>query len=311
MASYTNNAGVQWDATSDANFRSMIQFVHNAFTGTNSSWVQTSDTGQINPSTVTAPAQNAYAGYTVYKINDALASACPIFVRFDWGANNAVTKGVGIKATIGTGSDGAGTITGAQVVTLATTGTAVASTAFTGAGAISGTGASLWDSYAALSAGRAGFLLWRNHSNATAPSIFAIERSLDSNGNYTAAYFTVISMGNNTSGSQMWVIFKPGTGASVQMGANGSTGSVFPVVHSTVASLIFGSNAPMSPIFPLIGRVDNGLTVLGAVKTGDQSEAAQFQSTLYNVSHTFVYTKAGNAFTMDSGANWAPALRFD
>ena len=310
MASYTNNAGVLWDATSDANFRSMIQFIHNAFTGTNSSWVQTSDTGQINPSTVTAPAQNAYAGFTMYKINDALATACPIFVRLDWGANNAVTKGVGIKATIGTGSDGAGTITGASVVTIGTTGTAVATTAFTGAAAISGTGASLWDSYASLSAGRAGFLMWRNHSNATAPAIFVIERSIDSTGAYTSAYFTVITIGNNTSGSQMWHIFKPGTGTSLQI-STGSSGSGFSVVHNTAAGLIFGANAPMSPIFPLIGRIDNGLTALGAVKTGDQIEGAQFPSTLYSVSHNYVFTKAGNAFSMDSGANWAPCLRFD
>ena len=76
-------------------------------------WEQTGDTGQINwDSPPSIPAANAAAGYEVYRLNDSLRDAAPVFIKLEYGTriNNAATPDIWF--TIGTGSDGAGTITG-------------------------------------------------------------------------------------------------------------------------------------------------------------------------------------------------------
>lgn len=70
-------------------------------------WLATSDTGQINPATVTHPAANADAGYLVYKTNDGLTTVyLKIIVGLDGGNRPRLT------INVGTGTDGAGTLTG-------------------------------------------------------------------------------------------------------------------------------------------------------------------------------------------------------
>jgi hypothetical protein len=96
--------------TTDAEFRLWAGYIHNTFLLT-SCWVQTSDTGQINLTTVTRPTvANTKQGYGVYRMNDTLQSTAPCFVRIDYGSGG-VAANPGIWITIGTGSDGAGNIT--------------------------------------------------------------------------------------------------------------------------------------------------------------------------------------------------------
>lgn len=73
--------------------------------------VQTADTGQINWATVTRPAVNVMAGYEIWRFNDTMQASAPIFLKFQFGTTTSAT-GPGIRIEIGTGSDGAGTITG-------------------------------------------------------------------------------------------------------------------------------------------------------------------------------------------------------
>lgn len=74
----------------------------------------TADTGQINWTTVTHPgAINTKAGYEIYRFNDSLQGANPIYFRIDYGTG-AAASGTNpcTWMTVGTGSDGAGNITG-------------------------------------------------------------------------------------------------------------------------------------------------------------------------------------------------------
>lgn len=73
--------------------------------------VQTADTGQINWTTATRPGSNAYAGYEVWRFNDALQSSAPVFIRLEYGTSNN-TGTPALRVTVGTGSNGAGTMTG-------------------------------------------------------------------------------------------------------------------------------------------------------------------------------------------------------
>lgn len=95
----------------DANFRLWINEIHNALIAFG--WLQTSDTGQINFSTVTRPAGvSTYQGFAVYKMNDGLQATCAVFMRIDFGTC-AGSNCPGIKIQVGIGStNGAGTLTG-------------------------------------------------------------------------------------------------------------------------------------------------------------------------------------------------------
>lgn len=76
-------------------------------------WVKTSDTGQINWTTVDLPASiNTSAGYEIYRMNDSLQATAPCFMKLEFGTGSA-TSSPAIWITIGTGSDGSGNITGA------------------------------------------------------------------------------------------------------------------------------------------------------------------------------------------------------
>src|SRR3954454_12687471 len=67
--------------------------------------VQTSDTGQINWTTVTRLAINTSAGYEVWRFNDALQSTKPVFIRLDYGIAGVADR-PRIIARVGTATDG-------------------------------------------------------------------------------------------------------------------------------------------------------------------------------------------------------------
>lgn len=73
---------------------------------------QTADTGQINPATVAAPVTaNAQAGYVIGRFNDTLQSTKPIFFKLEFGSGSGAADPAMI-VTVGTGSNGSGTLTG-------------------------------------------------------------------------------------------------------------------------------------------------------------------------------------------------------
>lgn len=77
--------------------------------------VQTSDTGQIsNLSTLTRPSANTQSGYFMFRFDDALqsgAGSLPCFLKIEPGVGNSQTA-FQFYYTIGTGTNGSGTITG-------------------------------------------------------------------------------------------------------------------------------------------------------------------------------------------------------
>ncbi len=125
MATRTNSLA-QTNST-DANFRAWINEIHNSLIAFG--WIQTSDTGQINYSTVTRPITGStYQGYAMYRMADSLQATCPVYMRLDYGTG-ATGDTPSIKVRIGIGTtDGAGTIVGIlnTLITTSTTGSASA-----------------------------------------------------------------------------------------------------------------------------------------------------------------------------------------
>lgn len=78
---------------------------------------QTADTGQIDWTTVTRPGGgNTFAGYEIWRFNDALQSTKPIFFKIRYGNFNAPNC-PGMAVSVSTSSDGAGNLNGAIITT--------------------------------------------------------------------------------------------------------------------------------------------------------------------------------------------------
>lgn len=96
-------------------------------------FIKSADTGQINWASVSRPgAIDTSAGYEIRYLNDSMHGSAPIYVKIEYGTGGATTT-PGMWITIGTGSNGSGTITGTIVAREQTLGSAHAldSTALT------------------------------------------------------------------------------------------------------------------------------------------------------------------------------------
>lgn len=102
------------DHTSDAGFRAWGSELSGQLTsvGTTSSCLtQTADTGQINWTTVTRPGANTAGGYEIWQLTDSLGISSPIYLKIEYGTGSTTTA-PGMWVTVGTGTNGAGTLTG-------------------------------------------------------------------------------------------------------------------------------------------------------------------------------------------------------
>lgn len=101
----------------DANFRLWGKAISDQFLA--GGWIQTSDTGQINWTTVTAPAAiNTYQGYEIWRSNDAGGTIVDYYVKIQYGSNAAAANQPRISIQVGWGSNGSGTLTGITSTTI-------------------------------------------------------------------------------------------------------------------------------------------------------------------------------------------------
>lgn len=92
------------DQTSDAAFRAWGSELSTKFAAVG--MVQTADTGQINWTTVTRASTNTAAGYEIWRL-----SGSALYFKIEYGSGSATTT-PSLWITVGTGSNGTGTITG-------------------------------------------------------------------------------------------------------------------------------------------------------------------------------------------------------
>lgn len=113
---------------SDAKYQAMCQHFEAALLASGFLEV-TSDTGQLNLATVTKPSvASTYAGYRMYRAKDPIAGTNPFYVKAEYGVGSATDR-FAVRRSMGTGSNGAGTLTGP---------TAAAATCFLGGATGSG-----------------------------------------------------------------------------------------------------------------------------------------------------------------------------
>jgi hypothetical protein len=110
MSFKNRTTGNNWTNSSNALFQAWVQFLSNGLQS--GGCTKTADTGQVNTATVTAPgATNTSQGYEIRQFTDTLAGSSPVVFKIEYGSGGTATTPA-IWITVGTGSDGAGGITG-------------------------------------------------------------------------------------------------------------------------------------------------------------------------------------------------------
>lgn len=289
MSVFTDSS-VPGNLTDDATWQSWAQKTAALFE--QAGLTKTPDTGQVDLTTATRPATNSYAGYEIRKLNDSLAGTAPIFVKVEYGSGSTLGAPQ-MRFNFGTGTDGAGNLTGLGLATANVTMTQNGTAA-------SGSASSTADD------GVFAFC----HPGTASQSIYAllIERFKDSDGT------------PNTKGYQVCVV----SGASsapncteytVSFEQNGarSQRTYFPILYSPDS----GVEGTATGAYPL--QVIHGLQhppSLGfvGVKTSDLGPGVTMTITRYGVSRTYKQM-APIGFSAQVGAgthlNMGLAMLFD
>lgn len=301
--------------------------------------LQTSDTGQVSWGSVSTT-QVSTNNYEIFKLNDALNSTAPLFFKFVYATQ--VTAAIP-KCTIqiGTGSDGAGNLTGAGTATI-----------FRGMGTASTQDATSTAIYASAGDGYLNIFGGYNASSANqSPGgfVLSIERLRNSSGTALADGVNVIMSINNASGSGSISAFTPAGGGTsttissaqtIVAGCFGATranlanlftngNNVWPPVMNRGGSYqqtpqFDGVNYLASAIQPYAGKLYNPGTACLVVDATFPSFSNP-SLTLYGTAHTYqtlnvgaLMPTPGTAMTIGAGTVFTfvvmgtyPALRFE
>lgn len=209
---------------SDATFRAWGSGISTALAAVG--MVQTADTGQIDWGTVTLPGTGVYAGYEIWRFNDALQATHPLFFKIEYGTGTTATRDR-YQITIGKGSDGSGVLT----------------SAFTGATmtAMSQTNGSATTRNWYMSSGDGSMLVFN-----AAPDFdgfdwgFAIERSRSPEGVATGSGVLVLTYVSNSAGTY---VFNYATAALSPV----NSVSAFTPKHIASGGVASGGAAPVFP----------------------------------------------------------------
>lgn len=308
----TASTNVVIDQTSDAAFRTWIQEILTNLI-TNCGLTQASDTGQITSSmgppvvnvATTRPAANTSAGYVILNFNDTLQGSAPIFIKLEFGSASVNTSPQ-MWITVGTATNGAGTLSGTGVTLNSSqhmalcNGSAPASTVtnYTSRYCYNATQGVLWMGFklggtaTGANAFMGGFMLARTVNNAGAPTA-------------TGASLLVNNIGTagTTSGNVLAAI-NYSLSTATQFGNNGTGTSHLFVPGKTLTSLE-GSSANIFPCFQYAATASAagyGITnVIGMVILGESAMNSTFTATILGTtSLTYLVGGSFGSSTWDS-----------
>lgn len=253
---------------SDADFRAWGSSHDAALTAIGA--VQTADTGQINWVTVLRPGTNTDAGYSMWRFGDALQATAPIFFKVYYGTFASATV-PRVRLGVGTGSDGAGNLTGLVIPEQTLTPNSAINSTVTN-----------YQTYACGVAGMIG-IAFKVGSQGAAGTVaktsgFVISRVVDSAGLPTADGFSVIFPGSGTLTSNIPVSYLTNTVYTLN-----SSGCM--LICEPAGSTV-GGISQVYKHYMITPRARPLVQVLSVIKTenpqGTQFQAAPVGTTLRN-----------------------------
>ena len=244
---------------------------------------KTSDSGQVSWSgTITAPSANAFPYYEIWQLTDTLAATYPYLLKVEYGAGNTASWPA-LRITVGTGSNGSGTLTGnvssAMAHSAGNTDTTRLHPVF-----VSGDGSRLQ------------IALWADGQTPFGGA-FSISRTVNSagvtngNGINFVAYTGYYSSGNQAEFLQQYI---PPSGMGVPYPYAVSTTLTTATPNSGYGSL--GSNLGVFPVFPWVGYADNpDMGAIAYFHNDIPASGVTLTISMYGTNHNYVTVSNGQA----------------
>lgn len=303
MALVTTN--IKENFTTDAEFRTFCSAIHAFFVA--AGLTQTADSGQINLTTVAKPtAITTIAGYEVWRFSDTDQAAAPIYFKIEYGSNTTAANNPAIFISVGSGSDGAGTLTATGYPG---GGTVIArkqlSVQATGA-----SGSATSPCYFDYLADGSGFVmaLWPAVANANAAGAmgFVIERFRDGDGTPNADGFNISMFRASSSSGSLSLdgrFFLTGATQPTTNATNLSMPSdAFGVANG---SAIMGTVLYPWPIFTgIVPRLGGPSQLLLGIGNNDLATAVTFNMSHYGTSRTWMSLGVGNVSGGGGSIGW-------
>jgi hypothetical protein len=293
------------DSSTLANFKAWAQPISSWLS--TAGWLQSSDTGQVNWSTIASvPGVNSYV-YEVWEPNDGLTN---FYLKVEYGNNN-ISNSPAVRLTIGTATNGAGTLTGTVMGPYATQ---------NGSGITPPSTTIQYPCNFSGAAGRLAVMMWRTAPNQAAQA-FAVERSVNAAGAYTGTHVTLMTAGaenanvSNMGYQQQTLVFGVGVAPAQStfntIVAGGMAVRAF-YPNNTGASGNFNGAVPFDTTAPAVGFYDYPLTSFGWGGTPNYTEGQVFTTTLYGSTRTYIATQTQPLTRCGPNAAWGTlCMRYD
>lgn len=267
-------------ANSDADYQAWAQGIHAQLIACG--LVQTADTGQLNLATVAkVTTSNTVIGYEMFRFNDGLQATSPVFIKVEYGSGGASAAGfcnLGLWITVGTGTNGTGTLTGflSNRDEVATTNT-------------KGGGVTL-PSYCSGDGSR--IAMCTNYDNATAAfaMVWMVDRTRDGSGNATSDGVVTYRMSQGGLATARVQSLIPGVGWQTAIG--NTTGCFHSIRTDTTnpaggGATVVGNNVAVMPWIVFLGYLRYTLCGL-TYKSADISSVAAVVINHLGGSHTYL-----------------------
>lgn len=251
----------------DAQFRDCVQKIRDGITGVG--WVRTNDTGQIDPTTVVKPAAGVVAGYDIFRMADSLQATAPFFLKIEYGIGNTGTNTFGWWPTVGTGTNGAGTLTG-NISTRPSSGLMT-----------TGDVGNLRTSTFAGAPNRLVIVLFENHPAGTGTMALVLERSHADDGSDTSERADLVLTSYSTT-AQFQMI------PTIGQFSIPSLLSSLPILVPTSGSALKGTDVGVFALFPnMAGPLRNPMIGILVFMSGDISLGSEVPIAMYGTTRTY------------------------
>jgi hypothetical protein len=261
--------------------------------------VQTADTGQINWTTVAAPtAAGTAMGYEIWRFADTLQATKPIFIKVEYGAGGN-TQTPQMWVTVGTGTDGAGTLT-----SMAGTGTSVTPRYALGTssqllGAVTG---AVYVSTPDSSA--IGLLAWPGYGVTWGGMMFLVERTRDPDGTANSDGFILI-VGQSSSSSGATTTYEQRHFSALVTPSTSQYAPAPGLNQASFRSVSDGSTLYPIPVFTgFTTRMGGPSKLVVAIGKGDVPVNTTFTMTQYGAAHLWM-SAGGGTTGADGWGGWS------
>lgn len=235
--------------------------------------VRSADTGQITwASVVAVPGVSAYAGYEIRVLST--PAGHPLYIKIEYGTGTSAAFPA-LRIQIGTGTDGAGGLTGNlsnQFVL-----------------ALTGSSSSTSTSYVSGSTSRVSFVVFGEGSGSNFAMALCVGRTKNDAGVDTDDGANIVIQ--NLTALKQQYLPKPANGVAYPATAMASVQCAFP----PEGNASYGINLGVFPIVPNVGYAGNPTMEAAVYARADQPVATQLDVLMYGATHHFLTTRGTSA----------------